>query len=78
VGEYELTPAFHIVVTHVGDGLIIEPTGQGKLPIFAEKETEFFLKAVDAQISFEVDGSGKTTALILHQNGQNIRGAKIK
>ena len=44
VGEYELAPAFHIVVTHVGDGLIIEPTGQGKLPIFAEKDTEFFLK----------------------------------
>jgi D-alanyl-D-alanine-carboxypeptidase/D-alanyl-D-alanine-endopeptidase len=78
VGDYELAPSFHIVVTHEGDGLNIEPTGQGKLPIFAEKETEFFLKAVDAQITFEVDANGKATALVLHQNGQNTRGAKVK
>jgi CubicO group peptidase (beta-lactamase class C family) len=42
VGEYELAPSFHIVVTRGADGLIIEPTGQGKTPIFAESETSFF------------------------------------
>ena len=78
VGEYELAPAFHLVVTHVGDGLVLEPTGQEKFPLFAEKDTEFFLKVVDAQISFELDPGGKPTALVLHQNGQNLRGLKIK
>ena len=70
VGDYELAAAFHIVVTRGADGLIIEPTGQGKTPIFAENETEFFLKLVDAQITFDVDSNGNATALTLHQNGE--------
>jgi CubicO group peptidase (beta-lactamase class C family) len=78
VGEYELARSFHIVVTRGADGLIIEPTGQGRVPIFAESETEFFLKLVDALISFDVDSTGKATALTLHQNGQHIKGTRIK
>ena len=72
VGEYELVPAFHIVVTHEGAGLSIQATGQPKFSIYAESETEFFLKVVDAQITF---GQNQ---LILHQNGQNLPGRKIR
>jgi CubicO group peptidase (beta-lactamase class C family) len=72
VGEYELVPAFHIVVTREGAGLFIQATAQPKFPIFAESESEFFLKVVDAQITFSRDG------LILHQNGQNLPGRKIR
>jgi hypothetical protein len=50
----------------------IQATGQPKFPIFAESETEFFLKGVDAQITFAKD------QLILHQNGQNLPGKKIR
>ena len=39
--------------------------------IFAESETKFFLKVVDAQISFTKDDSGAVTGLILHQGGAN-------
>ena len=78
VGEYELAPQFHIVITRGTDGLVAEPTGQGKAPLFAEKESEFFFKVVDAQVTFERDSAGKVTAMVLHQNGQNLRGAKIK
>lgn len=72
VGEYELVPAFHIVVTREGTGLFIQATGQPKFPIYAEAATEFFLRVVDAQITFSGDG------LILHQNGQNLPGKKIR
>jgi len=72
VGEYELAPTFHIVVTREAAGLFIQATAQPKFPIFAESETEFFLKVVDAQITFSRDG------LILHQNGQNLPGRKIR
>ncbi len=78
VGEYEIAPSFHIVVTRSADGLIIEPTGQGKTPIFAETQTAFFLKIVDATITFDVDANGKASALTLHQNGQHLKGAKIR
>ena len=72
VGEYELAPTFHIVVTREGAGLFIQATAQPKFPIFAESESDFFLKVVDAQITFSRDG------LILHQNGQNLPGKKIR
>lgn len=72
VGEYELVPTFHIVVTREGAGLFAQATGQPRFPIFAESETEFFYKVVDAQISFSGDG------MVLHQNGQNLSGKKIK
>ena len=72
VGEYELAPTFHIVVTREGATLFIQATAQPRFPIFAESESDFFLKVVDAQITFSRDG------LVLHQNGQNLPGRKIR
>jgi CubicO group peptidase (beta-lactamase class C family) len=77
VGEYALTPAFSITVTRDGNALFIQATGQPKLPIFPESETEFFLKAVDAQITF-VREQGRVTGLVLHQNGNDAPGRRVK
>jgi CubicO group peptidase (beta-lactamase class C family) len=76
VGEYVLTPAFSIAITRVGSGLFAQPTGQPKFPVFAETETEFFLRVADAQLTFTKDSSGTVSGLVLHQNGQNIPGRK--
>jgi serine-type D-Ala-D-Ala carboxypeptidase/endopeptidase len=73
VGSYALTPAFVIAVTREGGQLFIQATGQQRLPAFPESETTFFLKAVDAQITFERDAVGRVTTLVLHQNGMNQR-----
>lgn len=78
VGEYELAPQFHIVVTREGNALYGQPTGQDKVQLFPEKEDEFFLKVVEAQIVFTKDSSGKVTGLVLKQGGQESRGTKIK
>ena len=81
VGRYELAPSFILTVTLEDGGLMVQATGQGKAPIFASSQTEFFYKIVDAQITFvpgpaEKDAAGKakpTTAakLILHQGGMS-------
>ena len=42
-----------------------------------EAETRFFLKEVDAQITFERDAGGAVTGLVLHQNGQNAPGKRL-
>ena len=78
VGDYELAPNFHIVVTREGNALFGQPTGQGKVQLFAEKEDAFFLKVVDAQILFTKDSSGTVTGMVLKQNGQNSPGRKIR
>ncbi|MFN2633604.1 MAG: serine hydrolase, partial [Thermoanaerobaculia bacterium] len=76
-GEYQLGPAFSIVVTREGGALFVQATSQPKLPLFAESETDFFLQVVDAQIRFVKEG-GRVTSLVLHQNGQDTPGRKIK
>lgn len=45
--------------------------------MFAESEERFFLKVVDAQVTFTKDESGVVTGLILHQNGANQPGRKV-
>jgi len=69
VGDYQLAPNFVIKVTRDGDHLCAQATGQPKVEIFAEGDRDFFYKVVDAQITFVTDASGKTTELLLHQNG---------
>lgn len=78
VGEYQLAPNFSIVITLEGGALFAQPTAQPRLPLFAESETEFFLRVVDAQISFETDAAGAVTGLVLHQGGQNVPGRKVR
>ena len=76
VGVYQLAPTFAITITREGSSLFAQATGQPRFQIFAEAPTEFFLKVVDAQITFEKDSTGKVVRLILHQGGQNVPGLK--
>ena len=46
-------------------------SGQGKIPLFAESETMFFPKVVNAEIEFGADDKGRY--LILHQNGRDMK-----
>jgi CubicO group peptidase (beta-lactamase class C family) len=77
VGVYELLPQFHIEITLDDAGLGLQATGQPRFPIFAESETDFFLKVVDAQVTFVVDG-GAVTALVLHQGGVDQTARKVR
>jgi serine-type D-Ala-D-Ala carboxypeptidase/endopeptidase len=69
VGQYQLLPTFVLTITREGNRLFLQATGQPRFPIFAESETRFFLKVVDAQLTFVKDASGKATDVVLHQNG---------
>ena len=78
VGEYELRPGFVLTLSREGDRLWAQATNQPRLEIFAESETLFFAKAIDAQLELVKDASGAVTHLILHQNGRKAPGKKIK
>ena len=77
VGRYAIQPTFVIAFTREGDRFFVQATGQSKLEVFAESETKFFLKAVDAQVSFVQDARGQFNTLILHQNGLDQPGARL-
>ena len=78
VGRYQLAPNFILTISREGDRFFTQATGQPKIEIFAETEREYFLKVVDAQISFVIDGSGHATELILHQGGLYQRAKRIE
>jgi CubicO group peptidase (beta-lactamase class C family) len=71
VGGYELAPNLILTVTREGDHLFTQATGQEKLEVFPESDHDFFLKVIDAQITFETDSQGKATGLVLHQAGDH-------
>jgi len=76
VGTYELMPDFDIVMTLEGGQLMTQATGQPKFPLFAESETKFFLKVVDAEVEFFKNDKGEVTHIILQQGGQDMKGTK--
>ena len=78
VGTYRLAPNFAIVITREGDRLFLQATNQPRVELFAEGEKDYFLKVVDASITFVIGDDGKTTALVLHQNGANVTGTRVE
>lgn len=78
VGNYQLTPEFAIVITRDGEQLYGQATGQSRFELFAESKTKFYLKVVEAQITFVTNDKGEAEQLILHQNGQDIPGKRVR
>jgi CubicO group peptidase (beta-lactamase class C family) len=76
VGTYKLAPTFSIVITLEGNQLMSQGTNQPPLPLFAESETSFFLKAVDAKIEFAKNDRGEVTSLTLRQGGNETKALK--
>ena len=44
----------------------------------SKSEKEYFLKVVDARITFETDAAGRATELTLHQNGRDMPAKRIE
>ncbi len=78
VGEYQLAPGFVLRVFRDGEKFWTQATGQGALEIFAESETVFSPRAVNAKLTFQKDTEGKVTGVQLDQGGRQTIGKKIK
>jgi serine-type D-Ala-D-Ala carboxypeptidase/endopeptidase len=76
VGTYR----FNFGMLDVGlnnDHLEAQLTGQRAFPIFASAKDKFFYKTVDAQLDFERNAGGKIIAVVLHQNGRDMRAPRM-
>jgi len=78
VGRYQLSAAATLTVTRSGNQLSAQLAGQPAFEIYPESETGFFLKIVDAQLTFETGADGKATAVVLHQNGLTPRFTRVQ
>src|SRR5687768_6654891 len=78
VGEYDLAPEFKITIRRDGAMLLAKATNQPEIKLYAEEQNKFFIKEVEAKVEFVKDDSGKINKLVLHQNGRDMDGKKIK
>lgn len=76
VGQYRLGAGVMTVTLEDGQ-LKTRLTGQPAVPVFAESESRFFARIVDAQTSFERNAQGRVVSLTLHQHGAHIVAPRI-
>ncbi len=72
-GRYELddAPGFVMEFTREGDTLYTQATGQGRVEIYADSDSTFYLTIVDARFTFHRNEDGEVDAMTLHQNGNH-------
>lgn len=78
VGEYELRPGFTLTFTREDNRLFTQATGQARFELFAESQSKFFLKVVDAQVEFVPDADSYVNKIILCQGGQILEAKRIR
>ncbi|MEO6595576.1 MAG: serine hydrolase [Planctomycetota bacterium] len=76
VGHYSMSPGAMFDITLQDKGLFAKLTGQPAVRIYPRSATEFFYRAVEASITFELEGDA-VKALVLHQNGRDMRCLRV-
>ncbi|MGE0130848.1 MAG: serine hydrolase [Blastocatellales bacterium] len=78
VGRYTIPPVV-FVVTKKGNHLVVQQEGDPtKVEVFPESERDFFAKVMDIWMTFETDGHGRTTAMVLHTGSGDLRAKRIE
>lgn len=76
-GYYKLSETAVMTISRNGNQLLSQLTGQQVIEIYPESATKFFVKVVNAQLSFILGEQGDVTALVLHQHGVNMHAPRI-
>jgi hypothetical protein len=78
VGVYQLDETQQLDITAHDDALFVRSTGGATVRLWPESTSDFFLKDVDAQVTFRRDASGAVTELIVHQFGRDRPARKLR
>ena len=77
VGRYEVGPGLGVVVTKVGDRLFGQAMTQPKVELLPESQSKFFLREVDALVTFVKNDAGDVAELTLEQGGRTLHAKKV-
>jgi len=77
-GQYEIAPNYFLTITNENGKLMSQATGQAKSELYAESETDFFLKESETEIKFVKNLEGKVTGLVWRERDRNTFIQKIK
>jgi len=79
-GEYDFgqtEPGVTIKVRAVPDLLLVQLTGRPEFPVFCTAKDRFEYDVLVAALTFERDPAGKIVAVVLHQNGRDMRAPRL-
>ncbi len=69
VGDYQLSPELVLTITREGSRFFGQATNQPRIEIFASSEVSFFLKAIEATMTFgRDDPDGPVTHMLFRQS----------
>jgi CubicO group peptidase (beta-lactamase class C family) len=78
-GRYRPSPDWDYTVTREGDTLRIQLPAAPKFRLHPETDRDYFIQeADDIQVTFQTDGQGRATGLILHIWGFNVPAPRIE
>ncbi len=78
VGKFELAPNFILTIRKDGSQLKAQATGQPEFDVFPKSDNVFFLKVVNAQLTFNKNDTGKVDSVTLLQGGRETKGKRIE
>ena len=78
VGKYQLMSNFIITVTKEGNQMKAQATGQPQFDIYPKTEHEFYLKVVNAQLTFNKNDAGIVESITLFQGVQETTGKRVE
>ena len=78
VGLYELGRGVQFDISMRDGALFITPRTGGAVRLWPSSNSDYFVKEVDAEITFTRDASGAVTGFVLHQYGHDRPAKKIR
>lgn len=76
-GRYAL-PGVVLRVTRQGGHLLLQENGEVPELLFPEEELRFFSKTSDDVVTFDFDGGGRVSRLVIHTGGRSIPVKRIE
>jgi len=77
-GQYQFAPNYSLTITKEGDKLMGQAPGQPKVQFFPESDTKFFLKVIDADLTFVKNEKGEVTEAIFNMNGRAMHAKRVE
>ena len=77
VGRYGVDPNVVLTIRREGNHLSIQENDEPKQVLMAENEKDFYSTSSDDTLTFQIDGAGRVTGLILHV-GKDIPAKRIE
>jgi CubicO group peptidase (beta-lactamase class C family) len=77
-GRYQVEPKVIATIAREQDRLMLQLTDQPQVEMIPESETVFFLKIVDATVTFVKDDRGKVNGLVIHQGNRDVKAKRLE